>query len=97
MSSTGLLASSPAPFGTDADAGALSVYSGLYPTNYSLRLGLDLERILSPTLLWNDQAGITCRGLDGPANTTSTATQENQQESHKFEKPGTQKNEHRHE
>lgn len=88
MSSIDLLVASPASFGADAGAGALSEYPGLYPTNDPLELGLGLDRSLPLTLPWNGQAGITWRGLNGPGNTTSTATQGDQQKSHKFEKPG---------
>lgn len=88
MSITDLLLSSPAPpFGSDTGGGILSKHPGPYPMDLPLGLGLDLDGILSPTLLWNDQVGITWKDLNSSGISPSAEAQTEPQGTGKSETP----------
>ena len=58
MSSTGILALSQSPFGTDTGS-AHGEYSALYPLADLLGSGLDSDSLLSLQLPWNGQDDIS--------------------------------------
>ena len=86
MSSTGILALSQSPFGTDT-VSAHGEYSALYPLADLLGSGLDSDSLLSLQLPWNGQDDISCGHLSDPDNTPSANVQKDQQKSDQPEKP----------
>lgn len=87
MSSTGMLALSPAPFGTDTSASVPSETLSLCPTDDPLGLGLDLGNTLPLQLSWNGQAGIAREHLCDPGNSSSARKEEDQQKPGRSGKP----------